>query len=384
MMRILCLSTALVLAITARSFAQTPNAAYPYQSPTGPPLPVDQLGAGVTPPTYTPPSYTAPSLNGPTTNSALGTGPAASTVISPPPPSASFDPIAPDVPFLGNTGLPDPYAAPAPVPVIGPRVRTADLVINGFPAKTGRIMLGGAVNSDAGLTGQLTIDERNFDITRWPRSFRDLFSGTAFRGAGQTFRIEAAPGTQFKRYTVSFADPNLLGYLPVSLSVSGFLFDRRYDDWNEERLGGRVGLGYRITPDLSVAVSLSGQNVNVETFQAAPQALTDVLGDNELYGGEVSLTHDTRNSPLLPSEGHFFSFSYEEVFGDFDYGRFETEFRQYWQLAQRADGSGKQTLSFSTRLGISGDETPIFENFFAGGYATLRGFDFRGAGPVDP
>ena len=50
--------------------------------------------------------------------------------------------------------------------------------------------------------------------------------------------------------------------------------------------------------------------------------------------------------------------------------------------SSRADGSGKQTLSFGTQLGFSGEETPVFENFFAGGYATLRGFDFRGASPV--
>ncbi len=101
-------------------------------------------------------------------------------------------------------------------------------------------MLGGAVNSDAGVTGQLTIDERNFDITRWPRSFQDMFSGTAFRGAGQTFRLEAAPGSDFQRYTMQFADPNLLGYLPISMSVSGFLFDRRFNDWDEERSGRTI------------------------------------------------------------------------------------------------------------------------------------------------
>ncbi|MEM7314333.1 MAG: BamA/TamA family outer membrane protein, partial [Planctomycetota bacterium] len=38
---------------------------------------------------------------------------------------------------------------------------------------------------------------------------------------------------------------------------------------------------------------------------------------------------------------------------------------------------------FSNRIGFSGSETPIFENFFAGGYSTLRGFDFRGASPRD-
>ena len=106
-----------------------------------------------------------------------------------------------------------------------------------------------------------------------------------------------------------------------------------------------------------------------------------VVGDNELYSGNVSLTHDTRNSAIQASAGHYFQFSFEEAFGDFDYARFEMEYRKYWLVAERADSSGKQTISYSTQLGFSGDDTPIFENFFAGGYATIRGFDFRGASP---
>ncbi len=244
-------------------------------------------------------------------------------------------------------------------------------------------MLGGAVNSDAGITGQLTIDERNFDITRWPRSFQDMFSGTAFRGAGQTFRLEAAPGSQFQRYTLQFADPNLLGYLPISMSLSGFLFDRRFNDWDEERLGGRLAFGYRITPDLSISSGISGQNVNISNPSTTANAeLNDVLGDNALWSGEVSLKHDTRDSPIQASKGHYAEFKYELAFGDYDYSRFELEWRQYWLLRQRADGSGKQTVSFSTRAGFTGSDTPIFENFFAGGYATMRGFQFRGASPV--
>lgn len=274
----------------------------------------------------------------------------------------------------------DPLAQVQP---IGPRIRRGELIATGTPGRTGRIMLGGSVNSDAGLTGQITVDERNFDILRFPRSFQDLISGTAFRGAGQTFRVEAAPGTNFKRYTASFANPNLFGYLPFSLSVSGFLFDRRYDHWQEERLGGRFALGYRVTPSLSLSAGVSGQNVNVELRNSAVTTalLNESLGDNELYSGEFRLIHDTRNRAIQASEGHYFEFRYEEVFGTNDYSRFETEFRQYFLLSERADGTGRQTLSVSTRLGISGDNTPIFENYFAGGYSTMRGFDFRGANP---
>lgn len=275
-----------------------------------------------------------------------------------------------------------PSIGPA-APIVTPTVQTADLIVQGYPARTGRIMFGGAVNSDAGVTGQVTIDERNFDITRWPRSFQDLASGTAFRGAGQTFRLEAQPGNLFQRYTVSFADPNLLGYLPISMNVSGFYYDRRFNDWDEGRLGGRLSFGYRITPDLSISAGVTGQNVEISnpSIGGVPQ-LDDVLGDNTLFTGMTSLVHDTRNSPLLPSQGHFIRASYEQAFGDFDYGRLEGEYRKYFLLSERADGSGKQTLTFGTQLGFSGDETPIFENFFAGGYATMRGFDFRGANPV--
>ncbi|PHQ33800.1 BamA/OMP85 family outer membrane protein [Rhodopirellula bahusiensis] len=271
----------------------------------------------------------------------------------------------------------------APPVVSQPTVREADLIIQGYPARTGRLMFGGAVNSDAGVTGQVTIDERNFDISRWPTSFGDLFSGTAFRGAGQTFRVEAAPGSDYQRYTAQFADPNLLGYLPISMSLSGFLYDRNFDDWDENRLGGRASFGYRVTPDLSVSLGMSGQNVEITDprVNTVPE-LNAVLGDNALFSGMASLIHDTRNSPLQPSRGHYFELSFEQTFGDYEYSTFEAEYRKYWLLRERADGSGKQTLSYSVQLGFSGDETPIFENYFAGGYATLRGFDFRGASPV--
>lgn len=308
-----------------------------------------------------------------------------------PPPNYQGQPIPgqaypPGQPIPGDgQGLPlNPYyGAPAAGPVYIPNTQYADLELTGVPARTGRIMVGGSVNSDAGVMGQITLDERNFDITRWPTSFQDLASGTAFRGAGQTFRIEAVPGSQFQRYMVNFVEPNLFGFLPISLGVSGFLYDRRYQDWDEQRLGGRVALGYRVTPELSLSAGLTGQQVEISRPRVTgiPE-LDSVVGENELYTPEFKLTHDNRDSPFQPTEGHFFEFSYEPNFGDFDFGRFEIENRNYLLLAERADGSGKQTISLTTRLGFSGEETPIFENYFAGGYSTMRGFDFRAANPV--
>jgi hypothetical protein len=67
--------------------------------------------------------------------------------------------------------------------------------------RTGNLMFGCGVNSDAGLVGSIVLNERNFDLMRSPANFGVLFGGNAFRGAGQEFRIEPMPGTikGFKR-----------------------------------------------------------------------------------------------------------------------------------------------------------------------------------------
>ena len=249
-------------------------------------------------------------------------------------------------------------------------------------ARTGRFMLGMGVNSDAGVTGQIVVDERNFDIARFPTSLQDLTDGTAFRGAGQGFRIEAMPGTVVQRYLASFTEPYLFN-MPVSLNVSGFLYDRRYFDWSERRVGGRVALGYRLTHDLSVSAALRLENVTITDPRVlgVPE-LDEVLGNNDLYSGRFTVTHDTRDIPFFPTEGHLAEFSYEQAFGDFDYPRAEMDYRRYFLMRERPDGSGRHTVAAGLQLGFSGSQTPLFENYFAGGFSTLRGFAFRGASPL--
>ena len=60
--------------------------------------------------------------------------------------------------------------------------RQANAVVR--EARTGRFMFGVGVNSEAGLTGQIVIDERNFDWRNFPTSWQDVVNGTAWRGGG--------------------------------------------------------------------------------------------------------------------------------------------------------------------------------------------------------
>ena len=251
-------------------------------------------------------------------------------------------------------------------------------------ARTGRIILGGSVNSDLGVAGQLIIDERNFNIRRFPRSLDDIWNGRAFRGEGQNFRMELMPGNRVERYTVSWTQRNLFGYLPYSLSVGGFYFTRQFRDWTEQRLGGRVALGYEVTKDLAVSSELRMEDVKIfDPRISGVQELDDALGSNDIYTARFRVVRDTRDSPFMSTRGSLLELVFDQVFGEYDFSRGSLNYSRYFQVGQRADGTGRRVIATTFRVGVTGAQTPIFENYFAGGYSTLRGFSFRGASPVE-
>ena len=159
---------------------------------------------------------------------------------------------------LGNS-IGDPLADPQQ-PAEAPRF--IDIFPNVSETQTGKIMFGLGVNSSSGLVGSAVLDESNFDITRPPTSFQDIIDGTAWRGDGQQFRLEAVPGTQLSRYAVTWRDPYFLD-TATSLGVSGFYFNRFYRNWTETRTGGRITLGRQFSPFTSGTFALRLEDVQV-------------------------------------------------------------------------------------------------------------------------
>lgn len=250
-------------------------------------------------------------------------------------------------------------------------------------ARTGRLMFGVGVNSNAGVVGNIVLSEDNFDILRPPTSWEDVWNGTAWRGAGQKFRIEALPGTQVSRYMVDWQDPYFLD-TDYNLGVSGFYFQRFYEHWTEQRLGGRVRAGKQLTQALSASLSVRLEDVQISNIPSySPQDLVDVYGDNFLSTVRGSLIHDTRDAAMMPSAGHYMEFSMEQAFAQFNYFRVEAEGRQYFTTYQRPDGYGKHVLTLRGDLGWTESSTPVFERFYAGGFQNFRGFAFRGVSPIE-
>ena len=85
---------------------------------------------------------------------------------------------------------------------------------------------------------------------------------------------------------------------------------------------------------------------------------------------------------MLFRSGQRIAFTYEQLLGDFTAPILSLEGSQYFSFFARPDGSGKHILMLRSQLAWAGSDTPVFERFFAGGINSLRGFEFRGVGPI--
>jgi outer membrane protein insertion porin family len=256
-----------------------------------------------------------------------------------------------------------------------------DILVQVQETRTGSLLFGVGVNSDAGLTGSIVLNERNFDITRLPTSWEDIWEGRAFRGNAQEFRAEAVPGTQLQRYSVSFRDPAIFD-TPYFFGISAYYYTHNYNEYDEARTGTRITVGRQINEHWSASVSTRVENVNINNVPPwEPQTFQSVVGDNFVLGMSAGVTRDTRNSYLRPTEGSKFNLSFEQVLGDFSFPVGNAELNKYWTIWERADGSGKHVLAMHNQLTIAGSQAPVFERFYAGGFQSMRGFQFRGISP---
>jgi outer membrane protein insertion porin family len=271
---------------------------------------------------------------------------------------------------------------PPAVTVLGPDDSVyKDIRIDVNEANTGSLIFGVGVNSNSGLTGSIVLNERNFDIMNPPTSLGDFFNGTAWRGAGQEFRIQAMPGTQVQQYMATFREPYLFD-TPNSMTDSLYYFTRIYNEYYEQREGGRVTLGRQWSRFWNTSLGVRVENVAVNNVsEFAPADYQNVVGNNFQAGFLASVARDSRNSFIRPTEGSQVSLSYEQVTGIHNFPLVNLLANQFWTTYQRADGSGRHVLVARNQFGWAGTTTPVYERFFAGGFTTIRGFQFRGVGP---
>lgn len=254
-------------------------------------------------------------------------------------------------------------------------------------ADTVTFLIGFGVSTDSGVLGSLTVENRNFDLFDWPRTWGEFFRGRAFRGDGQRLRFQAEPGTDLTRFRIDFSEPYLLDR-PIRLDTSAYLFQRGRDGYDEERLGFLVSLSKRFPrgplAGWAVEGALRVERVSADNLDPlVPSDVREVRGDHVLTALKGTIVRDTTDSRLIPSEGYRFTLGWEQVGalgGDFNFGRPSVGFS--WYKTLRTDIFDRKSV-FAMRADAAWivGEAPVFERFYGGGFGSIRGFSFRGVSP---
>ncbi len=278
---------------------------------------------------------------------------------------------------------PEPRATIQPADDENPGHR--DVLIEVEEKNTGAVTFGAAVTSDAGLLGQISLSQRNFDIADVPESFSEFITGRAFRGAGQTFNIAVQPGTESSNYSVSFAEPSLLG-TEYTFGVAGYFRQRDFTQYDDDRFGGRLNFGRQFGQRWQGEVFMRAESIDINNIDAnSATDIFDVEGRSTLTGFGARLVRNTLDSRLRPSKGTRLELSVERVGafgGDYDFTKIAGEHQLFLTVGEDFLGR-KQILQFKTLAQYIPEgrgEAPIFERYFLGG-RSFRGYRFRGVSP---
>lgn len=257
-----------------------------------------------------------------------------------------------------------------------------DLVVNVKEAKTGTFSFGGGYSTVDQFVGFVEIEQRNFDFTNWP----------SFTGGGQSLSLRTETGSTRNNTRLSFTEPWLFDY-PISGGFDAYIMEREREQdvgyaYDEKRVGGDLRLGKQFSEYLSGDVTYRHEDIKIGNFEEGTSA--DLLaeeGKNTVSSLSFSLTRDARDNVFSPTKGLILNGTTDVaggiLGGDKDFLRLTGRIGYYIPLPLAS------VLEFRLRGGVvdaygDTDQVPIFERFFVGGARTIRGYDERSVGPLDP
>jgi outer membrane protein insertion porin family len=258
-----------------------------------------------------------------------------------------------------------------------------DLVVDVKETKTGTFSFGGGYSTVDQLVGFVEVEQKNFDWKNWPY----------FTGSGQDLKVRASIGSISNGFDLSFTEPWMFDY-PVSFGFDLYRREHKQDTdvgygYDETVTGGDLRLGAELSEYWRGDIMYRLDQVHISNIDAAStsSALLDEAGTNFISSITPSFTYDSRDNIFYPRRGNYFTTSLEfaggPLAGDKNFWKFFSQFSHYIPMPHNAAIELKGRVGVGEPFGSS-VSIPIYERFFAGGAYTLRGYDERKVGPVDP
>jgi outer membrane protein insertion porin family len=278
-----------------------------------------------------------------------------------------------------------PFFSSVSVTPIGDDPQFRDVLVEVAEQKTANFSIGAGVNSNGGIGGNLTFEQKNFDIANVPADWRDALSDHAFTGAGQGFRASFNPGTIFTTADLQFSEPWLFDQ-PYSFAEDLYLQEILREHYTDRRIGDRVSFGKRFDYNNSAVLTLRGEQVHIGGVDDPRSRPFEILaGEGTSYLTSVGLQYrrDTTNPGFLPYKGTVTTGDVEAfgpIGGNYNFQRFSAGWAGYKTLRQDLLDR-KTTLSAHLNAGFITGGSPFFERFYGGGIGSIRGFQYRGVSP---
>ncbi len=258
-----------------------------------------------------------------------------------------------------------------------------DLVYNVKEANSGSINFGVGYGTESGVSFQVGLQQDNF------------------AGSGNRVGVSAMMNDYQKNVSLDYRDPywNLDG-----VSLGGKVFYNEFEaseagivDYTNQSYGTNLTWGFPMDElnRLEFGVGYTHNKIgNVPTYIQVDQFARSIgqYGDDHILTNDfdinISWTRNNLNRGFFPTEGnHQRAFAKMTVPGsDAQYFKMQYDVKHYIPLTKKHEF----TLLMRGRLGYGngygqtdGNDNlfPFYENYYAGGFTTLRGFGSNSAGP---
>ncbi|MCP8463537.1 outer membrane protein assembly factor BamA [Pseudomonas sp. ZM23] len=213
-----------------------------------------------------------------------------------------------------------------------------------------------------------------------------------FLGTGNKVSIGLTKSDYQTRYNFGFVDPywTVDG---VSLGYNAFYRKTDYSDldvdvssYSVNSYGAGVSIGYPISETSRLTYGLTVQKDEIDTGVYTVDEIFDFIkqeGDSFTnFKASIGWSESTLNKGVLANRGHSQSLVLESTVPGSDLSFYKLDYRG--QVF--APLTENYTMRFHTELGYGGaygstDRLPFYENYYAGGFNSVRGFKDSTLGP---
>ena len=276
-----------------------------------------------------------------------------------------------------------------------------DVVYNVKETTSGSFVFGLGYSQLSGLTTSIQLSQNNF------------------LGSGNRISVEAQRNSYLQRYAFSFLNPY---FTDEGLSLGYNLSWREFDNsdfntaqYSSTNAAAQVVLGLPITETDTVSVLFGIDRNQIFAFDgSSPQSIVDyinVIGQRTFHAWrtELAWSRDSRNDFFAPTRGTYQRVSAEITLpgSTVEYYKLNYEFSKYWPLNRAMVLNTRAEIGYGDSYGksftgivfdpdspldsdnlpeareLTVDGLPFFENFYAGGVRSVRGFRDNTLGPRD-